>query len=430
MIGSLLVGQAAAATVSSTYCFRYENLTALLDNHSVGVGSLFTTNNEKARGIKFTLVPRGGGDILSGHTSNVGGDAGGCLQVNVDDTKVYDVYVVLESQRANGTIVRMVERDLSDNWVVPRYLMSNVLTGHSPTGGQTYGPDWPGNLDQPIHAVHAAANHATWRWDLGITGGVVEIDIDDDVDYTPCQDGPNVSCYLPNTNRIHIANRVGYRHVREQAKVAHETGHCMWNHRNGDSWFAFDEGVQPNDCGPQAGHFLNTKEWQSLAITEALAWFYAAVAFNDDGQTACELDGSTTSLDWNRNGSDDNAPIINCAGVVSSQNGTALTNATNYYGQFCTAGLDVNRAVELDWLRFLWKLRTSHGYTREELQEMVDAANPHSWVEADVSSQDVVAPFGVPDDFQNRPFQRMKAGMVDAKEADFETRAATHGVNQ
>lgn len=37
--------------------------------------------------------------------------------------------------------------------------------------------------------------------------------------------------------------------------MAHETGHFMWNHRNRDSWFAFDEGVQPNDCGPQAGHF-------------------------------------------------------------------------------------------------------------------------------------------------------------------------------
>jgi hypothetical protein len=420
---------ALAAPVRASYCFRYKDLNQL-DDHDVGVGSEFTSNFEKARGIKVEFDPRGTGPTLTRYAANSGSDAG-CVTVDLEDAERYNITVYLESKRGsgeNGVVVKMLEKDANSNWVVPSYLMTPAH-GHAPADGQTYGPDgWAWPLETPITNVHAAANHATWRWDLGLSSGVVEIEIDP----TSANCGTaNVTCFNSTTKRIHVSPVVGYNLTKEQGRIAHEVGHAMWDLRNGSQATLYNYDADPNNCGPEPFHELNTKEWQSTAIQEALGWFYAAVAFNDDaGQDACELASDITLLDWNRNGSNDLVDKINCAGSIIANNGTVLTNATNYYGQYCSAGADVNRAVEIDWLRLLWKLRTVHTFDRTDFEAMVEGANPHSWVFAAVSNADTSPADGTPDDLADRPYERMRTGTPAGKRSTFAAQAAVHGVDQ
>lgn len=109
---------------------------------------------------------------------------------------------------------------------------------------------------------------------------------------------------------------------------------------------------------------------------------------------------------------------IDCDGQIVAQNGTVLTNATNYYGQYCTSGPDANRGVMLDWVRLFWKLRTTQGFTRLNFQTMVDNANPDTWVFAD--------PTGLPT--ADKPYERLKAFSPDPML--FGNQAATHGVDR
>jgi hypothetical protein len=425
MIPWLFALSAAAAPVTATYCFRYDGLNNL-DDHQVGVGSNFTSTQEKARGIKIEFQRIGGGNRVAKYAVN-GPTNDGCASFDLDSGTAYSITVYLESQRANGTIVRMLERD-GNAWRVPTRVMTPA-NGHMPVDGQTYGPSgWARTLNVELDRVHAVANHATLRWDLGITNDVVEIEIDP----TSANCGTaDVTCFNSTTKRIHVSPVVGYNLTREQGRIAHEVGHAMWDLRNGSQATLFNYDVDPNNCGPEPFHELNTKEWQSTAIQEALGWFYAAVAFNDDaGQDACELASDITLLDWNRNGSNDLVDKINCAGSIIANNGTVLTNATNYYGQYCSAGADVNRAVEIDWLRLLWKLRTVHTFDRTDFEAMVDGANPHSWVFAAVSNADTSPADGTPDDLADRPYERMRTGTPAGKRSTFAAQAAVHGVDQ
>lgn len=290
---AILVSTAHGAPVTATYCFRYENMGEFID-HQFGVGSNFTSLNEKARGIKVEFVPQGSGATETEYALN-GPTNDGCATVTLDNALHYDIWVHLESQRANGTIVKALEKS-GNNWVVKKFLMTSAI-GHVPANGQTYGPTgWAQRLsgNNALVRLHAAANHATLRWDLGIAGGVVELETDSTS--TTCSSA-DVSCYKPSTNRIHISSSVAHNDSLQQARIAHEVGHAMWNHRNGDQGWLVNSNVDPNACGPNlADHYdWNTKEWQSIAVIESLAWFYSAVAFNDDGRTSASCTGRTRS---------------------------------------------------------------------------------------------------------------------------------------
>ena len=45
----------------------------------------------------------------------------------------------------------------------------------------------------------------------------------------------------------------------------------------------------------------------------------------------------------------------------------------------CDAGTNPNRGVELDWLRMFWDLRTDGGVAADDIFEIMDKANPHTW---------------------------------------------------
>jgi hypothetical protein len=408
---------AHAIPVTSTYCFQYQRLNDYSD-HMVGQGSNFTTNTWDARGLRVVFDAASpevrDADVRTETNDSAGNGNGlpGCVTVTLENTTTYTVRLYLDAVRGGNTVRLMVPS------AVRSY---DVKTSHVPVNGQTYGPGggWSALLDDPESRVHAAANFAIGRWTLGVTNKIVDIDLDN----TVC--GPTSSCMEQSTGRIHISTTFGYDDTYNQFVVAHEVGHAMWRHRAGGVVWNKDSNAVAGSCGPDPDHAFNTKEYQSVAIFEGLAHFYAAMAFNSAGQSqACEYPGERLAVDWNRSGGVNILTKFDCGGAVLSPIGIPLTNATDYYGQYCSVA--DHRGVEFDWLRLLWQLRTNHGFERIDFETMVAGANPNTWI---ATTGNVT---------NDKPYERLKNALSNAvvapatgsKRSTFSTQAAVHNVDQ
>ena len=169
--------------------------------------------------------------------------------------------------------------------------------------------------------------------------------------------------------------------------IVHELGHAIGYFRDNLDEPACDDGssstacydANQNGCHHIIGDFeeMQEKEYQSGAAKEGWAHFYPAVAFNSTAQTDCAIvyfEDQDYDLD----------------GVVESpantkldcEAGPSVVMAKDYYTEMCVPlpGIDENRGVNLDWLRFWWDFMTEEAAVEfSDCIDIYDAANPRSW---------------------------------------------------
>jgi hypothetical protein len=175
----------------------------------------------------------------------------------------------------------------------------------------------------------------------------------------------------------------------DDADAEHEIGHCLMKHRTGlDS--GADGGLVPAVCDakdnetPQhaEGHYFVSEEYQSDAFWEGFAEYYSAAVFNDHtGVTDCSMYWYKAA-DWDNDDGDDNeAPqFLDCYGMATvrwwNDEGSGFYSLADadYFGTYCSGGLAPNRAMEFDWVRFLWAMDVDHDMSPEEIADVYEEA--------------------------------------------------------
>jgi len=158
-----------------------------------------------------------------------------------------------------------------------------------------------------------------------------------------CPGIPNNSCNSGSTLYINPDS-----HDRKFL-IAHELGHAIvhrWINYHPNASYSLNTGGA-NCTTSQTSHALHSKEYQSAALTEGFAQFYATAAWNSEGQTGGWF---RYYKDYYKNGSVTN---------VNVENGNT-GGATRYMEKNCS-GSDAGRGVELDWMRAFWDYRTNSG---------------------------------------------------------------------
>src|SRR5690606_11383649 len=108
-----------------------------------------------------------------------------------------------------------------------------------------------------------------------------DCDLPFETDCDPCGNGSG-SC--ERGGDIHLSeNGADRRFV-----VVHELGHALEHFATGGgSIKKYGSSTAGCETDPGRSHEMNSREWQSAAIGEGWAHFYAAVAFNYIGESDC-----------------------------------------------------------------------------------------------------------------------------------------------
>lgn len=159
-----------------------------------------------------------------------------------------------------------------------------------------------------------------------------------------CPGIPNNSCNTA-AGLIHI-NPDSYN---RKFLIGHELGHAIvhrWINYHPSASYSVNSGG--SECTTEeTSHALHSKEYQSAALTEGFAQFYATAIWNDESQGNGWFH---YYKDYYKNGSVQD---------VNVENGPT-GGVTAYMENECT-GTFTGYGVELDWQRALWDYRTNPG---------------------------------------------------------------------
>ncbi|MEZ4239467.1 MAG: hypothetical protein R3F59_25575 [Myxococcota bacterium] len=196
--------------------------------------------------------------------------------------------------------------------------------------------------------VMATVTYAMFRDDLGITGQTIQMyrkasAADEPCAGTSCNTGGEI--YL-------LAESNGVDHTKFKYVIAHEFGHRMMNLAGGISSLPFSyDAPGAGACPGGPGHSRTSVEWQSAAVLEGYAHYYATIVFNTVGGVGCGS-YSHVDLDWDNDGVlDGNVYACDDAPV----NGLGLSDS-DYLGNACGSSLGAGTANEFDYQRFFWDL--------------------------------------------------------------------------
>ena len=344
---------AHALFVQATYCVEYN-----IDYTDAATGDLLTGSTTKARGVMLRFFPDGLAPYDDYYVDWDGADPG-CRTITLDDSTPYTVKVVHQAF-VNDNYLRSMT---TDNGAI---YATTVATGHVPVNNRQYDYDIG-----PTNSVRnlAAATWAMQRRSVGIEWETIDLF--------------NATC--PNTSTS-CAGSAGVwikpDHSYYKFIIGHELGHKLSYLANGGNTPAKSGSANPGDCSPayaNSGHKMNSKEYQSIASSEAIAHFYSAIAFNHDQPfDDCEIE-KHYQPDWNLDGvyTVDDVTIFSCESGISS---LGIDNF-DYLGDYCVAnGAWQNRGTEYDWLRHFWDLRTDMEVSGADIFEIWDRANPHTWI--------------------------------------------------
>lgn len=351
-----------AWAVSVTFCAEYKVDYEDADlglNDPAAEGDYFATNSNKvARGAKIQTVRTSTGATETHYAAYTGTDAGCAGPFTLVGGAVYDVKIISVAQIGSNVIKVMDNQDENDVWI------SVALDDWTaPTTTSTVDIETANAHD--AWNVAAAAGHALWRR----SGGVDNKTFDFFTEYDTCSFG-ELSCD-PCDNGSGSCMRGGDVHLSTEGVVrrfiiVHEMGHAL-------GYFAAGSYSPPIEyADPDQGncytvsardHEMNSKEWQSAAILEGWAHFYAAVAFNLTNETDCGFVYYKTQdydLDPQHIVEAADPHAFSCeAGPIFTTTGV---DAKDYLGDWCTGDLD-DRGTEMDWLRFWWDLLTEESAT-------------------------------------------------------------------
>mgnify|MGYP000710298022 CR=1 FL=1 len=183
--------------------------------------------------------------------------------------------------------------------------------------------------------------------------------------YTTPKTGCSGSC--ESNGKVHLSSSG----VNKRFIIVHEMGHII-DHFVGDNMGTLDYDADEDGCVTDTGrnHEMASKEWQSAAIREGWAHFYAAVSFNVLTQSDCGF-VYYKSIDYDLNGTTDAGSTyhdISCEQGPDNLFTTPTVDAKDYLGDWCSGTLS-HRSTELDWLRFWWDF-----VQEESTVEVEDAA--------------------------------------------------------
>lgn len=230
--------------------------------------------------------------------------------------------------------------------------------------------------------------------------------------------------------------------------IGHELGHCLFKAHNGGLGCDIDYGpdADADNCddvmeetfssgeycasqqacgfgssaltdGTAGGHQMNSREYQSSAVYEGFAHFYAAHTWND-ANSDCKFYYYKSKLNWNANsvieaGESSWNLHLDCEGGLTAYG----VDGAAYLEDYCGTS-SLNRGVEYDWLRMFWDLRTDEGVAFDDIVEILADANCNSWNDTELLP------------VEDRPWERLNESAYDnllSKEWTFA--ATTNGVD-
>jgi hypothetical protein len=227
--------------------------------------------------------------------------------------------------------------------------------------------------------------------------------------------------------------------------IAHEMGHQLAEFRdagynplgagadagtatdpaNGEGLHGYE--LSDIDCPGGRGHQPTSAEFQSAAIWEGTANYYAATTWNSSTEVDCELLWAYAldwdNADWDGDAADDRSALPwSCAGSSEYDPGYPLPSVQHYESYCRTHGPELgNRSTELDWTRLWRDLDHALDLSTTEIFDIYDEADPRHW-DWDQSGGD-------PDDYPvDRVEDAMRALGWGAAWDDPRHGAQTHGV--
>ncbi|MCK6528166.1 hypothetical protein L6R50_11620 [Myxococcota bacterium] len=175
--------------------------------------------------------------------------------------------------------------------------------------------------------------------------------------------------------------------------IVHEMGHALSVKADQRLPFAIFYEADPGICadaGP-GSHFIISKEFQSAAASEGFAHLYAAITFNNEGESDCRMERSY-SVDWDRSGPPSDGPQFSCTGSPDAD--APSVDEKNYLQDWCDGSTYV-RGTEYDWLRFFWgEIPATLDF--DSLVEIWDLADPHHWCPTDAPTPFPHLPWEIP----------------------------------
>ena len=351
----LVPSLAPASNFWCIICFDYE--VQFGDQHG---GDYWTDTSEKiGRGMKVKITRNYDSVILYNDYALADN---GCLpeSLQLSSERSYNITAYTEAKFDNNNKVK-VENNDDANAIYYQVLAPYFI----PEGSQTY--TFTYQLSElKLSNIAAAAGYTTYKRAtnlLGLTSILYTQPFD--------EDGGNGfrdnAVYLDDLGR----NR---KYI-----IAHELGHHLASHFNGDDGdfnnFSADGGSCP-DGGGVNDHHLNSKEYQTAGATEGFAHFISAGVWNNISETDCFYHlWAWVDYDWDT-----------FHDTYEEDGHYSCEDYSSYMEEWCNTPWD-NRSVEIDWLKFWWDLLTNTDATWTNIENIWDEANPDTWDATNVYSR-------------------------------------------
>jgi len=366
--GFLLVGllllvptRARAALYSVDFCAKYG---IDYNDASSGAGDdWFTTNTARvANGAKIRVrqLPAGP-DKFFDYTDDSGANAGCTSSLVLNSNYDYRVSVQSTAQVSGNTISVLNNDTDHDLYSYIAYMFYSPRHSTNETFTTSLADQWN---------IAAAAGWAMRRGFYPETGKTFLF-------YTQhCPFLAGGSC--ENDEWLYIDSSTPG--AGEKYVITHEMGHAAAEKANGGDNEFKDYSADTGGCytSGNGGHGMNQEEYQSAAVTEGIAHYFAAITFNDPSEFDCFF-VYYKSVDWDLDGTDDSPAVAS----VTCQGGPMYPiDQYDYLGDMCDPPLD-NRATEYDWLRFFWDLTYDQEVSPSTIYDIWDDADPNDWCRND-----------------------------------------------
>jgi hypothetical protein len=370
-LGWLMLGPTAhAAPQTATLCARYA---VAYRDADPAVGDDFVTDNQPraARGALIVVRDTGTHEATMTYLAEDGATPG-CATLPLDDAATYSV-VLKSTASVSGNLVRIEGVD----GLLYGVVLDSALV---PTGGTV-------SYVTPVRAhwnVAAVWGWALWKNPAGLVGEVLTAV----VNAAPSgYIGGGAAYFSQAEGRVHYNDDLDEWPTDDKYIIAHELGHLIAFAKTSGAGWEHSYDADPEGCFTDAGrdHEANSKEHQSAAITEGIAHYYAAIAFNDRGDADCWFRYYKT-IDYDLNGSV-NFTDSYAAGWQAGLDPTS-TSCQNHYEDYLhttcfwnssvTPPTTVGRGIEWDWLQFFWDLDQA-GFDPADVYQVFADANPLTW---------------------------------------------------
>lgn len=317
-----------------------------------------TDTTYAARGARIKVIRNSDSYVVyDGFTLDSGASAGCTVAgLNLDSTETYNVKVKSYASVGGNTLY------VYDDDTTP------AVYSHGPS---TYSPPGNGTLTITTSVaeqwnISLAVGYAMFRFTGGLTGQTY-------VFYNEA--GPNGGTEYDRTNDVVFISSGG---TDNKYMIDHEFGHMIAARANDGGAPNKSYGATLDNCYTDntESHEAASKEYQSAAVWEGIAHYYAVIAFNNVSTSDCSwvyYKDTNWNLDGDATDSQEPAELD-----VSCENYPTNAPTPDFLGNYCTGTL-TNRGTEYDWLRFFWDMHTDMAISYDTMLDIWDEADPDTW---------------------------------------------------